>query len=224
MRSDNLEQTLQVFSHFFVDPLLSEDRVNNEINAVNNEYEIDVSDDSWKLMNLLSLLSEKTHPMSRFTIGSTESLQGAVPELKKFFRNNYSSNLMSLVVKTNKDLDKLEQFVRQSDLELIDDKDLAPQSFDLPIRKHLGSVVKFHQDSTSKQVLLAYQIPVGKHQYYHTKPLEFLDQVSSQHLKNYILQHDLGVDYSSELFMEEDNFRFYVIEVTLSPSPTQRFD
>jgi len=43
--------------------------IKKEISAVNNEYEIDVSDDSWKLMHLLTVISEKDHPMSRFTIG-----------------------------------------------------------------------------------------------------------------------------------------------------------
>ena len=53
---------------------MKKDRIKKEISAVNNEYEIDVSDDSWKLMHLLALISEKEHPMSRFTIGDKETL------------------------------------------------------------------------------------------------------------------------------------------------------
>ncbi len=47
--SDYVEHVLQIFAHFFVDPLLDSKSVTNEVNAVNSEYEIDVSDDNWKL-------------------------------------------------------------------------------------------------------------------------------------------------------------------------------
>jgi len=60
--------------------------VDKEVNAVNSEYEIDVSGDGWKLIHLMSLLSEPSHPMSRFTIGNNASLkkEGVVEALKAF--------------------------------------------------------------------------------------------------------------------------------------------
>jgi secreted Zn-dependent insulinase-like peptidase len=48
-----------------------------EVDAVNSEYEIDVSDDSWKLFHLYSLLYSENHPASRFTIGNSETLKRA---------------------------------------------------------------------------------------------------------------------------------------------------
>lgn len=84
--SNHIEHVLQIFAHFFVDPLLDARSVNNEVNAVNSEYEIDASDDNWKLQNLITLLSDPKHPLSRFTIGNTETLQreGVVEALKEF--------------------------------------------------------------------------------------------------------------------------------------------
>jgi insulysin len=58
----SLTKTLDVFSHFFIDPLFSNNAVEKEVNAVNSEYEIDTSGDSWKLMNIFTLISDKTHP------------------------------------------------------------------------------------------------------------------------------------------------------------------
>lgn len=55
--SGQLVKTLNVFSHFFVDPLFSKDAVDREINAINSEYEIDINGDSWKIMNLFTLLA-----------------------------------------------------------------------------------------------------------------------------------------------------------------------
>jgi insulysin len=58
-----------------VDPLFNEEAVSKEVDAVNSEYEIDVSDDSWKLFNLYTILSKQDHPMSRFSIGNSDSLK-----------------------------------------------------------------------------------------------------------------------------------------------------
>lgn len=79
-------EALDVFAHFFIDPLLSKDMVEKEANAVNSEYEINVNGDGWKLMFLLELLSDSSHPFSRFTIGNLDSLvkPDVVEALKKF--------------------------------------------------------------------------------------------------------------------------------------------
>lgn len=153
--SDTLQRALTVFSHFFIDPLLSEDGVSKEVNAVNSEYEIDVSNDSWKIMNLITLLSDAKHPNSRFTIGNTDTLNkdGVIRALKDFYRNHYSSNQMALVVRTNHDLDKLSSFIQDSDFNLIEDGDLIKhnlESVGFPISENLGSVVKYNVDSASK--------------------------------------------------------------------------
>lgn len=70
-----------------MEPLFSEHAVYKEVNAVNSEYEIDVSEDGWKLYHLISLLSNPAHPNSRFSIGNLESLnkKGVVQALKTFF-------------------------------------------------------------------------------------------------------------------------------------------
>lgn len=113
-----------MFAHFFIDPMLKESMVEKEVNAVNSEYEIDVSGDGWKLLHLLSLISNDNHPMSRFTIGNNESLlkEDIVKYLKDFHASHYSSNLMALVVKTPMSLDDMEEWLRQSDFTKIVNK------------------------------------------------------------------------------------------------------
>jgi insulysin len=104
--------------------------VEKEAKAVNSEYEIDVSGDGWKLMHLVTLLSNEKHPLSRFTIGNLNSLLQddsklvyivlkVCQELKRFFQDYYSSNLMALVVKSSLGLDDLEHLVRTSDFSKI---------------------------------------------------------------------------------------------------------
>jgi insulysin len=83
--------------------------VDKEVNAVNSEYEIDVSGDGWKLMHLITLLADENHPLSRFTIGNNESLnkKDIVKALREFHESHYSANLMALVVKSSHKLDDM---------------------------------------------------------------------------------------------------------------------
>lgn len=68
--------------------------VHKEANAVNSEYEINIAGDSWKILHLMTLLSEYPHPLSRFTIGNLQSLlkPHVVEALRKFHEEHYSSN------------------------------------------------------------------------------------------------------------------------------------
>jgi insulysin len=113
--SDQLDKALDVFGHFFLDPAFNEAAVNKEVNAVNSEYEIDVASDEWKFVNILSLLATEGHPQSRFNIGNTDTLQkkGVINALREFHKQ-YSSNLMSLAIRSSWSLDILESWLVKS--------------------------------------------------------------------------------------------------------------
>lgn len=99
INNERVVEALQVFAHFFIDPLLDSSMVEREVNAVNSEYEIAVSGDLWKISHLFQILSNK--PIGRFTIGSLKTLKDPMKELVKFHSQYYSANIMSLVVKSN---------------------------------------------------------------------------------------------------------------------------
>lgn len=230
--SETLERALTVFAHFFIDPLLNESQIEKEVNAVDSEYEIDVSTDAWKLMHLVTLLSDSKHPQSRFTIGNKETLdkEGVMRALKDFYRNHYSSNNMALVIRTNQDLDRLTDFLNESDMAKVEDGDLIPHdlaSLGLPIKEKTGSVVKFNTDSASKQVVFGYQLP-AKTADYHTKSLEFIDSLitSSQagSLRDYIIKEDLGTGIDADVFIDEPSFQFFLVEVQLEAKNSKPYD
>jgi insulysin len=162
--SGSLVKALNVFSHFFVDPLFNQDAVDREINAINSEYQLDVNGDSWKIMNLFTLLADESHPAGRFTIGNTETLtkEDIVKQLHKFHGEHYSANLMTLVIRSNLDIKKLEGWLLQkSDFQKIPNlKPIkVPYSGGKPLTDNLASLVKFDVDSSTKSVILNYQLP-----------------------------------------------------------------
>lgn len=99
--SAKYEQSLDIFSQFFKEPLFNEGATLKEISAIESEFQMNVNEESVATDQL-----EKSHIavpgsiVNRFLIGNKESLQvpNILDHLKAFYEQNYSSNKMSLVL------------------------------------------------------------------------------------------------------------------------------
>ena len=85
---------LDMFAHFFIDPLFSVESVMDEMNAVNAEHEKNLHTDSQKLWQLLKNVSNPQHPFSQFSTGSLETLNksNVHDKLLHYFNTSYSAN------------------------------------------------------------------------------------------------------------------------------------
>lgn len=95
---------LDMFSWFFIDPLLKKESIEKEINAVDSESKKNLLDEGWIFNEILKLTMNINHPINHYTCGDNESLVGddLIDKVKDFFNKYYSSNLMRLIVFTNK--------------------------------------------------------------------------------------------------------------------------
>ncbi|CAD8092428.1 unnamed protein product [Paramecium primaurelia] len=215
---NHLGKALDAFAHFFIDPLFNEDAVNKERNAVNSEYEIDVSTEDWKVVNLFALLADPKHPASRFSIGNNDVLakEGVVEALKKFYQDNYSSNIMSLAVSSRLSLNEMEKMVKV--FSKIENKNLIPQSISgFPYQ--FGLLGKYKTEK--KLVLLNWQLS-GREQFVHQKPLELIDYLlNNGNLKDYLKEKQLVIEFESSIFIEQNHFVNYIIELTLPEQPLE---
>ena len=128
--NEGFDTALDMFAQFFISPLFTETSVDNEMNAVNNEHEKNIQNDAWRFLQLLCDESNPESALNRFSTGSLETLQkeGCVDALKEFHKAWYSSNIMNLVVYSNKALDELE--VQVKDLfTTIENKNVVVPSF-----------------------------------------------------------------------------------------------
>lgn len=97
VEADYFSNALDMFAHFFIDPLFSESSVMDEMNAVNAEHEKNLQSDSWKLWQLLKHVSNPAHPFSQFSTGSLETLNksGVLSQLLRYYNSSYSANTVS---------------------------------------------------------------------------------------------------------------------------------
>jgi insulysin len=99
---------LDMFSGFFIEPLLRQDGIEREVNAVDSESKKNLLDDMWIFQEMIKATMNTNHPINHFTCGNKDTLKGddLRDKVKEFFDKYYSSNIMHLILFVNNDIDK----------------------------------------------------------------------------------------------------------------------
>ncbi|EXB42735.1 Zinc-metallopeptidase [Morus notabilis] len=116
VNADCFEEALDRFAQFFIKPLMSADATTREIKAVDSVY---LQHNCVQLQRHLSL---ESHPYHKFSTGNWDTLEvrpkakglDTRHELIKFYEENYSANLMHLVVYAKENLDKIQGLVEEN--------------------------------------------------------------------------------------------------------------
>ncbi|KAI6696774.1 hypothetical protein NL676_016893 [Syzygium grande] len=148
---DSFEEALDRFAQFFIKPLMSADATTREIKAVDSENQKNLLSDAWRMNQLQKHISEKSHPYHKFSTGNWDTLEvrprqkglDTRNELIKFYKENYSSNLMHLVIYSKENLDKIHHMVEENFQEIQNSDKSCPHFPGQPCTsEHLQVVVK----------------------------------------------------------------------------------
>uniref|UniRef100_A0A4W6D2M3 Nardilysin b (N-arginine dibasic convertase) n=1 Tax=Lates calcarifer TaxID=8187 RepID=A0A4W6D2M3_LATCA len=177
-------EALDRWAQFFICPLMIEDAIDREVEAVDSEYQLARPSDSHRKEMLFGSLAKPGHPMSKFCWGNAQTLKHEPREkqintyqrLRDFWRRYYSAHYMTLAVQSKETLDTLEQWVREIFIKVPNNGEPRAdfshllQPFDTPAFNKLYRVVpvrKVHALTISWAVP-----PQGKH--YRVKPLHYI--------------------------------------------------
>jgi insulysin len=130
INNNKLIESLDIFAQFFISPLFNELNVEREMKAVNSEHSKNLNNDSWRGMRMLTNATSRNHPMHKFGTGNLETLDhdDIRKRLINFFNKYYSSNVMKLVVLSNIETSKMENFIMKS-FGLIKNNNYKPQKY-----------------------------------------------------------------------------------------------
>ncbi|GLT29358.1 hypothetical protein SLA2020_042300 [Shorea laevis] len=120
VNTDGFEEALDRFAQFFIKPLMSADATTREIKAVDSENKKNLLSDGWRMSQLQRHISMEGHPYHKFSTGNWDTLEvrpmakgvDTRQVLLKFYEENYSANLMHLVVYSKESLDKTQSLVQ----------------------------------------------------------------------------------------------------------------
>lgn len=109
IKCEKLLEALDIFAQFFISPLLSDDCTNREVNAVDSEASKNYNQDSRRKYQLSRHLSNHDSVYNKFGTGNLATLNkpGLRDALKAFHEQYYSSDIMSLAIYHNGDIEEL---------------------------------------------------------------------------------------------------------------------
>jgi insulysin len=162
--NDKFKESLDIFSQFFINPLLKPERIEREINAVNAEHSKNKNSDIWRVSQIINKTCiNQDHPMSKFGCGSSKTLNkpGIKDALMKFYNTYYSSDIMYLILYSNMSIDKLKKISIRYFSSVINknikNKIIIPDNF-LNISMK-DKIVKFIPINDHHELYLLYELP-----------------------------------------------------------------
>ncbi len=114
VKNDAFEGALDRFSRFFIDPLMTDALSSREVNAVDSEHSKNMENEFWRTRQVYRSLLNTAHPHRGFTTGNAETLAGVKnEELRAFYEQHYSANLMELAIVSPFPVEQVEAWVRE---------------------------------------------------------------------------------------------------------------
>ncbi|XP_039667966.1 LOW QUALITY PROTEIN: nardilysin-like [Perca fluviatilis] len=233
-------EALDRWAQFFICPLMIEDAIDREVEAVDSEYQLARPSDSHRKEMLFGSLAKPGHPMGKFCWGNAQTLKHEPREkqintyqrLRDFWKRYYSAHYMTLAVQSKETLDTLEEWVREiftkvpNNGEPRADFSHLLQPFDTPAFNKLYRVVpvrKVHALTISWAVP-----PQVKH--YRVKPLHYISWLIGHEGTGSILSllrkkcWALALGGNSETgFDQNTTYSIFSISITLTNQGYQNF-
>lgn len=116
--NDGFAEALDRWGQFFVSPLFDSSCVDRELNAVDSEFQLSLTDDECRVweydyslltLRIIRQASNPTSTLNRFGCGNLNTLRKPTikEHLIEFYNTHYSANLMRLTVYSNASLDDI---------------------------------------------------------------------------------------------------------------------
>lgn len=175
VQPEAFHEGLDRFAQFFISPLFEKEYVEREKNAVNSEYQLQIKEDNWRSFAVQKVAANPAHPISKFNIGTLDTLKGDVHgALLRFFENNYSANEMGLVVLTNETLDQMQPWIAET-FSPIKNRTLSKIRSGIPTYLEGQLPALLEHDNIKDQYGVSYSFPMPPVQHhYRKKPVHYL--------------------------------------------------
>jgi insulysin len=170
------EEGLDRFSYFFKEPLFNPSGVARELQAIDQEYAKNLENDDFRLLFVDKTLSNPEHPYTFFNIGNSATLAKVSRDtLIEWYHENYSANLMRLIVYSALPMEKLKELV-VADFKDVPNTNKQPIVIDTPIftNKLSGQMVYIEPIMDSRRLIMIWELPAKFAQMLDTQPSLFL--------------------------------------------------
>ena len=195
---------MDIFAQFFIEPLILQNSIEREREAVDSEFELRFTNDYRRLLSVTKKLAKENHPMRGFGTGNKNTLtlknvssmnslknikvfklclfyhQGSDEDLYKilhdFRKRYYTAQSMTLVVQSQESLETLENWVT-SLFSKVPNNGLEKDTFDFPYdEKRFPCLIKAVPIEKKDQLKVRWTFPPLRN-HFKTKPLWFISHM-----------------------------------------------
>lgn len=221
-----LNEIMDIFSRFFIDPLFDPDSVNREINAVDSEHKKNIHKDFWKKFQLMLYLTNPDSYTNQFITGSLNTLNklDIRDEVIKFYEKYYVPQNISICIGSSQPVEQIEKMIVDTF------GHIAPSTKhnQLVINKPFYSINKnkcFHLKSLSTiyELLFIWEIPSQK-DFMRTKDFLIIDSILKNKSTNSIFFYLKNLGFINSIRTEIRYEGVYIITFNLTQEGFNNMD
>ncbi|MCR8915276.1 peptidase M16 [Marinobacter panjinensis] len=179
VQDEHLDDALDRFAEQFSAPLFTPELVDRERQAVHSEFSAKQKEDGRRFYSVKKAISNPEHAFNQFAVGNLTTLENTDerplrPDLIDFWKQHYSSNLMTLAVYGPQSLDELETMVRGR-FDRIENRNLTAEVHDEPLFSPDRLPAKVTVDALKdiRSLSLTFPIP-SQQENYRDKPANYV--------------------------------------------------
>jgi|SaaInlStandDraft_7_1057024.scaffolds.fasta_scaffold00626_10 insulysin len=143
INNKKLNDVLDIFSRFFIDPLFNENCIKRELNAVNSEHYKNKNNEIWYIHQTILNLAKSNY--NRFTTGSLKTLNK--PDIREkmieFYNNYYCSDNITISIVSPTDISIIKTYLNNTFGNIIEKQS----------KKYEKKKLEFKQSNTQYQII-----------------------------------------------------------------------
>lgn len=224
---DSFQSALDRFAHFFIDPLFNFSETKKELKAVNDEFERNRENDSWRLYMIQKELCQKDHPHHAFSTGNSQTLS-IIPNnlLKTWFEENYSPQIMHLVLYSSLPIEQLEEAAFSTFGQIPYRKNpIEPTSKPITSEEQKAHIITIKPIQNRQNLFVIWEIPSTYIQD-SSHSLELISYAIQRGHKNSLLEElkKLGLAFDLKMDLERMSpfHQFFTLQIELQDEGVQR--
>lgn len=229
--ADHLEGALDRFAQFFICPLFSTSCKDREIRAVDSENKKNLQNDLWRTYQLDKLTSNPAHPYNGFSTGNYETLNNEPvgrglnvrDVLLQFYKEQYSANIMSLVILGKESLEDLTEWAITKFSDVPDNTLPRPSYGDELIYapEQMGTLTKVRPIMVSNKLEFSFLIPSDMEDQWRSKPAQYYSHLLGHESKGSLLYYLKSLNWVIELSAGNmkvcQGSSLFLVELELTP-------
>ena len=224
-----LQEIINIFSRFFIDPIFDSNSINREINAVDSEHHKNINNDMWKQFQLSLDLANDDSQINTFMTGSLNTLNK--PNIRdkviEFYNKYYTSNNISICIASSKShkelfeiIDKTFGKIKETPVnKLIIPYYLVMQSMTVIQKpfysKNKGKTIHMKTFTNKYEISYYYEIP-EQTDYLDSKDFRIFDLILTSKSEKSLYFHLKNLGYLISIFTELNHEGLFIITLILT--------